>query len=137
VKVDHDQRHQDPHRDPPRPAEQHVPDAAAPLVQRLDRELVPALDPGLGVEDEAHPAARLVFGHGVADRAVPAVGTDLERTVQPQRRPLRPGPELVLGSAEPVDQPAHSLGRRLDRALVHVPDHRVHLPYGSVRSTIR
>src|SRR5690606_7118058 len=106
----------------------------------LGRDLVPTVDALPGLELERDPAARLVAGDAVADRAVAAGRAHRDRAVEHHRPPPRGGPQQVVGPADPVEQRADLLDGRGDDPLVDVAHHRPHLrtpPYGFPYGTVR
>src|SRR5699024_90386 len=83
---------------------------------------VETLRPG---EREPHRFSGGIGLHGIADRAVPAGGSDAEWTVESQGRPLLSWPQAIIGTGERVDQRTDLLGAGGDPPGVDITDHRL------------
>jgi AcrR family transcriptional regulator len=112
-----------PHR-ADEPPVQHVTESATVLVEGVDGQFVEADDPRPAVEGPSHPPSGCVLRHVVADRSVPAIGSDLDRAVHPHRVPGRRRPQSVAVTSDAVEQFADHRRRCVDHPFVHVVDHR-------------
>jgi hypothetical protein len=83
---------------------------------------VRALEAAAGRERKLDAPPGLIGRHAVADRAVPAVGAEAERAVEPHRhrRPLVDGPQAVVIRREGVEQRADRAGLGVEDACVRV-----------------